>query len=168
MRLTAIALVVLLPLTAWCNAALDVELDHAQHRRATALFEQLRCVVCQNQSVAESGAQLAQDLRRQVREQIVLGRTDTQIKAFMVERYGDFVLYRPPLKAATVLLWFGPPLLLVIGGLVLMAALHSRRALAGAPALNDEQRRRAALLLGPRRANGASMSTGDDAAKNRR
>ncbi|MCV4690726.1 cytochrome c-type biogenesis protein CcmH, partial [Escherichia coli] len=76
------------------------------------LGEELRCLVCQNQNIADSHADLALDLKKQLREQIAAGRTDDEIKTYMVERYGDFVLYRPPLKATTVLLWAGPFVLL--------------------------------------------------------
>jgi cytochrome c-type biogenesis protein CcmH len=80
--------------------------------RAQAIAEQLRCLVCQNQTIAESDAPLAQDLRMQVNEQLAQGKSDQQVIAFMVARYGDFVLYRPPVKPVTWLLWFGPFVLL--------------------------------------------------------
>ncbi|KAF7600236.1 MAG: cytochrome C biogenesis protein [Candidatus Dactylopiibacterium carminicum] len=91
--------------TSWANA--DASLD----ARAQRLAEQLRCVVCQNQSIAESDADLARDLRRQVSEMLAAGQDEAAVRAFMVERYGDFVLYDPPLKAGTLLLWLGPLLL---------------------------------------------------------
>lgn len=88
----------------------------ALEQRALSLANELRCLVCQNQTIADSSADLAVDLRRQVREQIQQGKSDEEIVAYMVSRYGDFVLYRPPLKMQTVLLWLGP-FLLMAGGL---------------------------------------------------
>src|SRR6185503_15178674 len=99
----------------------------------------------QNQSIAESNAELAVDLRRQIREQIVAGRSDGEIIDYMVQRYGDFVLYRPRVKATTVLLWFGPLLLLAAGFLVLRRNLRARRA--EEPLLSEEERRRVQSLL---------------------
>src|SRR3954463_9056926 len=102
--------------------------DPVANKRAVQLAEELRCLVCQNQTIADSNAELAVDLRRQIREQIAQGKQDGQIIDFMVERYGDFVLYRPPVKATTLLLWFGPPLLLLSGLVFLFFYLKSRRA----------------------------------------
>lgn len=92
--------------------------DAATQARYDALAHDLRCLVCQNQSIADSNAELAADLRRQVREMIAAGQTDQQIKLFMTERYGDFVLYQPPFSARTSLLWAAPLLLLLacVGG----------------------------------------------------
>ena len=96
----------------------DVEgLDPAQEVRYQALIAELRCLVCQNQTIAESNAPLAVDLRNQVKTQIVAGRSQAEIVGYLTERYGDFVLYRPPFKASTALLWLGP-FLLLLGGLV--------------------------------------------------
>ena len=97
----------------------------ADQRRYRQWIEQLRCLVCQNQNIAESNADLAFDLRRQTRRMIENGLSDRQIQAYMVERYGDFVLYSPPLRWATMVLWWGP-LAFVIAGLGLLA-LHLRR-----------------------------------------
>src|SRR5215467_13838206 len=99
-----------------------------------ALAEELRCLVCQNQTLAESNAPLAEDLRNQLREQMRAGKSDKQVVDFLVDRYGDFVLYRPPLKATTFLLWFGPFLLLATGFAVLLRRVRRRRA-AGEPAI---------------------------------
>ncbi len=88
--------------------------DKDQEQRYQTLIEEIRCLVCQNQSLADSNAELAQDLRSEVYEMIVSGKQDDEIHQFLVERYGDFVLYRPPLKDNTLLLWFGPFLLLII------------------------------------------------------
>ncbi len=91
------------------------------------LAQELRCLVCQNQTIADSQAPLAIELKNQVREQLAEGRSDQQVIAFMVQRYGDFVLYRPPVKASTWLLWFGPFLLLLWGLLTLILKLHHKR-----------------------------------------
>ncbi|HAX18674.1 MAG TPA: cytochrome c-type biogenesis protein CcmH [Hydrogenophaga sp.] len=103
-------------------AAADPELE-ARMVRITA---ELRCLVCQNQTIADSHAGLAIDLKNQVREMLRRGDSDQQIIAFMTERYGDFVLYRPPLKRTTALLWFGPAILLVGGLLILFLVLRRR------------------------------------------
>lgn len=103
--------------------------DAGEERRFSALLAELRCMVCQNQSLADSDAGLARDLRNEVFEMMRSGKSDTEIREFLVSRYGDFVLYRPPVKGATLALWFGPLLVLTGGGLLLMTTLR-RRALA--------------------------------------
>jgi cytochrome c-type biogenesis protein CcmH len=101
--------------------------DPVLEARVTALASELRCLVCQNETIADSRADLANDLRDEIREQMRKGMSDAQIIEFMVARYGDFVLYRPPLKATTVLLWFGPLLLLAAGIAALFYRLARRR-----------------------------------------
>ncbi|MEM1091434.1 MAG: cytochrome c-type biogenesis protein [Pseudomonadota bacterium] len=101
----------------------------AQEERYWALIEELRCLVCQNQNLADSDATLAKDLRDQVLEMMVAGQSNEQIKSFLAERYGDFVLYRPPVKPSTWGLWFGPLVLVLIGGMALAFNLRRRRAL---------------------------------------
>ena len=128
--------------------AVPTEQDPVTAARAVKLAEKLRCLVCQNQSIAESNAELALDLRRQINEQIAAGRTDQQIVDYMVARYGDFVLYQPPVKSTTILLWAGPGILVLIGFLILARTLRSRRAV-DAPALSDDERQRVAKLLAP-------------------
>lgn len=120
----------------------DVELEE----RVQELSYKLRCLVCQNESVAESRAPLAVDLRNQVREQLAAGKSEDEVIDFLVARYGDFVLYLPPFKATTFLLWFGPALLLVggVGGLLFRLR---RRAAEAAPHLSDEERACARELL---------------------
>ena len=100
--------------------------DEATEKRLVAISSELRCLVCQNESLSGSNAELANDLRREIRAQIKDGKTDGEIRDFMVSRYGDFVLYRPPLKATTLLLWFGPGLLFVGGLLALIRYLRRR------------------------------------------
>ena len=97
--------------------------------RFEALTFELRCAVCQNQSLADSDAPLAHDLRREIHTMMSAGKSDEQIKTFMVDRYGDFVLYRPPVQPNTWFLWLGPLLMLLIGGLVLRANIKKRSAL---------------------------------------
>jgi len=115
-------------------------------QRVAAIAAELRCLVCQNQSIAESNADLAVDLRRQIREQLKEGRSERDVLDFMVQRYGDFVLYRPPLKASTLLLWGGPFLLLVLG--IFLLARKIRSVGRPAPQLSEAERARAAALLG--------------------
>ena len=137
-----------LPLAACAQTAQPTTDDPVTNKRAVYLAEELRCLVCQNQTIADSHAELAVDLRRQIREQIAQGRTDTQIIDYMVERYGDFVLYRPPLKATTLFLWFGPPVLLLLGVVFLFIYLKSRRKRVDEQHLSDSERREAQALLG--------------------
>jgi cytochrome c-type biogenesis protein CcmH len=121
--------------------------DVAVEKRLTVLAEELRCLVCQNESLAESRADLAQDLRREVRGLIKEGKTDQEIRDFLVSRYGDFVLYRPPVKSTTWLLWAGPFILLVAGVAALIAYLRRRSAHLAPAGLSDEEMKRAEALL---------------------
>jgi cytochrome c-type biogenesis protein CcmH len=114
-------------------------------RRTMNLAHELRCLVCQNETLADSQAPLAADLRNQIREQLAAGKSEREVVDFLVARYGDFVLYRPPFKASTVLLWVGPFLFLVIGALALARFL--RRRPAPEPELSSAERERAAKLL---------------------
>jgi cytochrome c-type biogenesis protein CcmH len=100
--------------------------DPALDLRLKKLEEELRCLVCQNQSLADSTAPLAEDLRREVRQLAVAGKSDDEIRQFLVARYGDFVLYRPPVKRTTWLLWFGPFVLLGAGGVIWWLILRRR------------------------------------------
>lgn len=121
--------------------------DEDAEKRLVAISSELRCLVCQNESLAGSNAELAHDLRREIRGLIQAGRSDGEIMDFMVSRYGDFVRYRPPLKGTTLLLWFGPGLLLVggIGGLIVFLRRRARL-LADTP-LSEAEAREAARLL---------------------
>lgn len=103
--------------------------DPATESRLKALSQELRCLVCQNQTLADSSAPLAEDLRREIRELIAKGMTDDEITAYLVARYGDFVRYRPPLKSQTAILWAGPMLLLFAGFAMLLITLRRRNAL---------------------------------------
>lgn len=126
--------------------------DPALEARVMAIAEELRCLVCQNETIAASHADLAVDLRRQIQIKLAQGQSKRQILDFMVERYGDFVLYRPPLKASTVLLWAGPFVLLLAAGAVMAANIRRRRLSAQAAGLSPEEIHRARQLLdeGPR------------------
>jgi cytochrome c-type biogenesis protein CcmH len=147
----ALALVVAL-LLAWPVLAVEpseVLSDPALEARAREIGRSLRCVVCQNQSIDDSAAEVAADMRRAVRERLMAGDSDRAVFDFMVARYGDYVLLRPPFKTGTLLLWLGAPLvLLVAGGALLIAARRRRAAPATAPPpLSDEERRRLDALL---------------------
>ncbi|NHC07939.1 cytochrome c-type biogenesis protein CcmH [Azonexus fungiphilus] len=123
--------------------------DPVAEKRLQALSKELRCLVCQNETIADSNAELAVDLRREIRGMIRDGRSDNEILDFMVTRYGDFVLYRPPVKGITLLLWAGPILLLLIGILAMRSYLKRRAvevAVADKPLSADEARRAEALL----------------------
>jgi cytochrome c-type biogenesis protein CcmH len=100
--------------------------DPALEARMMVIAQELRCLVCQNQTIADSHAGLAVDLRQQIREQLQAGRSPDEIRRFMTERYGDFVLYRPPVNERTALLWFGPALLVAAGATALLVALRRR------------------------------------------
>ncbi len=142
--------IVLLALSAGIAIAASpaAQLDASGARRAAALADQLRCLVCQNQSIAESNAELAVDLRREINQQIRAGRSDGEIVDFMVARYGDFVLYRPPVKVHTLLLWFGPGLLALAAVIAFMRALRNRRQATRPRPLTDAEHAEAARLLG--------------------
>lgn len=119
----------------WLNPALakeaaPVAADPALEARVVAITAELRCLVCQNQTIADSNSGLADDLRNQVREQLKRGASNAQVLQFMTDRYGDFVLYRPPFKASTALLWIGPMALLVVGLGALVLVLRRRARLA--------------------------------------
>jgi cytochrome c-type biogenesis protein CcmH len=121
--------------------------DVAVEARLVNIAEELRCLVCQNESLASSRADLAQDLRREVRKLIKEGKTDAEVREFLVSRYGDFVLYRPPVKPTTWLLWGGPFLLLLAGIAALIAYLRRRNRGAAEGPLSKEDQQRAAQLL---------------------
>ena len=147
-QLLLIATIAWLPLRAFAADAVPTEKDSVAASRAVKLSEKLRCLVCQNQTIADSNAELAQDLRRQIHEQIAAGKTDDEIIDYMVARYGDFVLYQPPVKATTALLWAGPALLVAFGFVALARVLRARRTEADAPPLTADEHERAARLLG--------------------
>jgi cytochrome c-type biogenesis protein CcmH len=131
----------------WAKEAAPLAEDPVVEQRLIAISEEMRCLVCQNESLAGSRADLAKDLRRELRELIRAGRSDAEIKEFMVSRYGDFVLYRPPVKPTTWLLWAGPFLLMVTAVIVLLVYLRRRDRALRKETLTDEERSRAQALL---------------------
>jgi cytochrome c-type biogenesis protein CcmH len=132
---------------AYAGEAAPMAEDPVVEQRLIAISEELRCLVCQNESLAGSRADLAQDLRREIRTLIKANKTDAEIMDFMVTRYGDFVRYRPPVNPVTWLLWFGPFLLLLVGLWVLFRMVRSSQRNAQAPVLDPEQRAKAQSLL---------------------
>jgi len=147
-RLLMAALLCLgIALSAQADDAKPLAEDPAVEARLQVIAEEVRCLVCQNESLAASQADLANDLRREIRAQIKQGRTDAEIMDFLVSRYGDFVRYRPPFNVTTGLLWLGPfaALLAGLGGLILF--LRRRRGVVAPTALTDDERRKAAALL---------------------
>jgi len=149
-RAWLLAVALALPALAWAQAAEVAKPDPLIEARLKGLAEELRCLVCQNQTIADSSAPLALDLRNQIRTQVAAGRSDDEIRAYMVDRYGDFVLYRPPFKATTVVLWLGPLLLIVIGGVVFFAVVRRRRDPVDAPSGGQPRAEIEALLDEPR------------------
>jgi cytochrome c-type biogenesis protein CcmH len=135
----------LLPAAGVAADAEPTDKDPVKAARAVKLAEKLRCLVCQNQTIADSNAELAGDLRNQIKELIAGGKSDDEILTYMVNRYGDFVLYQPPLKATTFLLWGGPALLLAAGAFILLRNL--RRRPITEVALSAEDHERAQRLL---------------------
>lgn len=148
LRVLLIAVLIALSATAAPAAETLREFDSPEQReRYYALLEQLRCLVCQNETLASSSADLAQDLRDEVYRLVVReGRSNEAAIDFLTDRYGDFVLYRPPVGPSTWLLWFGPALMLLIGAAVLAVVIRQRRR-AETDALSDDERRRADRLL---------------------
>ena len=119
--------------------------DVGQEARAQRLFDDIRCVVCQHEAIADSPAGIASDMRRLVRDEIAAGRTDTEVKADLVARYGDFVLFKPPVRAGTWFLWFGPfAALIAVGGLFVVVS--RRRKVETTPLSRDEEVRLADIL----------------------
>jgi len=126
--------------------------DPVLEAKVMAIAEELRCLVCQNETIAASHADLAVDLRKQIRQKLQQGQTQAQILDFMVQRYGDFVLYRPPVKSSTWLLWGGPFLLLAVAVAALVLTIRRRRTLAPA-ALHADEAERARRLLAEEKSN---------------
>jgi len=133
--------------SSYANEAAPLAEDPVVEQRLTIIAEELRCLVCQNESLAGSRADLAMDLRREVRSLIKSGKTDAEIKEFLVSRYGDFVLYRPPVKPTTWLLWFGPLILLIGAVWILIGIVRRSQRLTDTPVLDDQQRAKAQALL---------------------
>ncbi len=131
----------------WTKEAVPVSENPEIERRMIALSEELRCLVCQNESLAGSRSDFAKDLRREIREQLIANKSNKEITDFLVARYGDFVLYRPPLRTNTMLLWFGPFIFLLIGACTLIIYLRQRRKQLEEVALSEEQIEKAEEIL---------------------
>lgn len=141
-----LTILVVSPLS-WAKEAVPVAENPEIERRMIALSEELRCLVCQNESLAGSRSDFAKDLRREIREQLIANKSNQEITDFLVARYGDFVLYRPPIRPTTMLLWFGPFIFLLIGTGALIIYLRKRRKLLEKTPLSEEQLKQAEALL---------------------
>ncbi|MBU3578304.1 cytochrome c-type biogenesis protein [Polynucleobacter sp. UK-Kesae-W10] len=146
-RIILIALSLMSLQLAFANDAAPLADDPVTEQRLISISEEMRCLVCQNESLAGSRSDLANDLRREIRALIREGKSDDQIRNFMVERYGDFVLYRPPVKPVTWLLWIGPFVILAIGIAVLLGYLRRRNAGPVDAALSTEDNQKIDALL---------------------
>lgn len=148
-RRLCVMLLFLLSMPALAVEPREMLTDPALEARAREIGRTLRCVVCQNQAIDDSSAEVAHDMRRAVRERLVAGDSDAAVYDFMVARYGDYVLLKPPFKAGTLVLWLGGPLVLLVAGAALLLAARRRRAVpiaAPQPLSAEEQRRLDALL----------------------
>ena len=146
--MTRTRLLSVLLLCLFAAVTVNAQTDEASiERRLQKLSHELRCLQCQNQTLAESPAGLAEDLRREIRVQMRAGKSDEEIVAFLTARYGDFILYRPRVTPATYLLWFGPFLVLLLGLFVLFRYIRQRRDSIAEKPLTDDDRRRAKELL---------------------
>ena len=146
-RLFALLMIALALGTGWAKEAAPLAEDPVVEQRLITISEEMRCLVCQNESLAGSRAELAQDLRRELRTLIKQGKTDAEIREFMVERYGDFVLYRPRIKPQTYLLWAGPFLLMIVAVAVLLFYLRRRDRVVTEDHLSEDEASRAEALL---------------------
>ena len=144
----AVALLLATQALTWAVQPNEILSDPALEARARALSAELRCLVCQNESIDESHADLARDLRLLIRERIVQGQSNAEIRDFLVSRYGDFILLNPPFKPTTWLLWLSPVMILLLGGWAIMQAT-GRRPLPPAPLTADEERQLKALQSTP-------------------
>ena len=147
MRRVLLVLALLLPGLAGAVEPRERLADPALEARARDLSRTLRCLVCQNESIDDSNADLARDIRVLLRERLVAGDSDAMARQFLVDRYGDFVLLQPPLKAATLLLWFAPAFLLMAGGIGVTIYLRRRPGAAAPLPLTEAERRRVAQIL---------------------
>ena len=148
MRMFLLALMLLVAAPAGAVEPDEILDDPVLEARARALSQEIRCLVCQNEPIASSGADLARDLRILVRERLVAGDSDDDVKAFLVARFGDYVLLDPPMKLTTYALWFGPALILLLGGIGVFLFFSGARRRRGAPIpLTDAERARLERLL---------------------
>lgn len=145
--LLMLCLALMMPTISWPKEAIPIAEDPEVEARMLELTENLRCLVCQNETIAGSRADFSNDIRREIREQIKANKSDQEILDFMVERYGDFVLYDPPVKPTTLFLWFGPLAIFVIGMIALILYLRRRRVQIEDVSLSSTQREQAEALL---------------------
>jgi len=132
---------------AHADEATPLASDLVLEQRLVSISEEMRCLVCQNESLSGSRSELAQDLRREIRDLIKQGKTDAEIRTFMVDRYGDFILYRPPVKPTTWLLWIGPFVLMFAGIVALLMYLRRRNTQVATTSLSDDENKRIDALL---------------------
>ena len=144
-----LTLLLLLAGAGWGREAAPAADDPRLEERTMAIASQLRCPVCQNQTIAESDADLAKDLRGQIRQQLRQGKSETEVVGYMTARYGDFILWRPPFKSTTLVLWLGPALLVLLGLIGLFYRLARERG-GGEVELSEAEHARAGMLLGSR------------------
>ena len=150
MRALILAVVLM---TAVCDKAAAISPDEvlddpALEERARSLGKELRCLVCQNQAIDDSDAPLARDLRKIVREQLIAGSSDQEVKDYLVDRYGDFVLLKPPVKIGTLALWAGPFLILLLGGIMIVKFVRARPKELEEPDMDGHDAQKAAAILG--------------------
>ena len=148
---SVLLIVMLIPSLVWAKEALPVAEDLEVEKRMLALTMDLRCLVCQNESIADSRADFSNDMRREIRQKIKENKSDEEIIQFLVDRYGDFVLYNPPIKPTTIMLWFGPILLFVIGFISLLTYLKRRREQIEEVPLSEAEQKKAEVLLGEKK-----------------
>ena len=146
-RLFVLVLMALTLGAGWAKEAAPLAEDPAVEQRLVAISEEMRCLVCQNESLSASRSELAQDLRRELRTMIKQGKSDAEIREFMVSRYGDFILYRPRVSPTTWLLWAGPFILMIVALAVLITYLRRRNRAVGEAQLSEDETRRAEALL---------------------
>lgn len=149
--LFAFLILMMVSTLSWGKEAVPVAEDPEIEKRMLALTINLRCLVCQNESIADSRADFSNDMRREIRQKIKENKSDEEIIQFLVDRYGDFVLYNPPMKPTTILLWFGPILLFVIGFISLLTYLKRRREQIEEAPLSETEQKKAEVLLGEKK-----------------
>ena len=157
LRTTVLLLLMLIVAPALAVEPSERLADPALEQRAREIGRTLRCVVCQNQSIDDSNAEVAAAMRRAVRERLLAGATDQGVYDYMVARYGDYVLLRPPFKPQTLVLWLGGPLVLLVAGAALLLAARRRKVVPPTP-LTDDEKERLDSLLGARHSSGAHES----------
>ena len=155
-KLVLLAILVALPFAALGKEAVPAAKDPVLEQRLMSLAENLRCLVCQNQTLADSQSGLADDLRREIRGMMEKGMSDRQIVDFLVQRYGDFVRYKPPVKRTTALLWYGPGLALIAGLIFLIRVVRRRSARREPAALSDAERAQLNTLMTQDSSGGSS------------